>query len=57
MTKVTTDGDDYEEVVLKSLQKYKRYLVIIQAFNQVGEGPFSEPTAAQTLEDGKTPFQ
>lgn len=53
ITKVVSEGENYEEIVLKNLQKYTRYLVIIQAFNQMGEGPFSEPVAAQTLEDGK----
>lgn len=47
------EGDSYEEIILKHLLKYTRYLVIVQAFNQVGEGPFSEPAIAQTLEDGK----
>ncbi|XKL60149.1 hypothetical protein PGB90_001165 [Kerria lacca] len=51
ITKVVSEGENYEEIVLKNLQKYTRYLVIIQAFNQMGEGPFSEPVAAQTLED------
>ena len=55
MTKVMSEGDNYEEIVLKNLQKYTRYLVVVQAFNQVGEGPFSEASAAQTLEDGKYP--
>lgn len=54
MTKVTSEGDNYEEIVLKNLQKYTRYLVVVQAFNQMGEGPFSEPVTAQTLEDGKS---
>lgn len=40
-------------MILKNLQKYTRYLVVVQAFNQVGEGPFSEPITAQTLEDGE----
>lgn len=53
VTKVMCEGDNYEEVILKNLLKYTRYLVIVQAFNQVGEGPFSEPAIAQTLEDGK----
>lgn len=48
-----SEGDSYEEMVLKNLLKYTKYLVIVQAFNQVGEGPFSEPVTAQTLEDGK----
>ncbi|KAK7578218.1 hypothetical protein V9T40_010423 [Parthenolecanium corni] len=51
ITKVVNEGDNYEEMILKNLQKYTRYLVVVQAFNQVGEGPFSEPITAQTLED------
>lgn len=47
-----SEGDNYEEATLKNLSKYTQYLVIIQAFNEVGEGPFSEPVSAQTLEDG-----
>lgn len=53
ITKVINEGENYEEMILKNLQKYTRYLVVVQAFNQVGEGPFSEPITAQTLEDGK----
>lgn len=26
---------------------------MVQAFNQVGSGPLSEPVSAQTMEDGK----
>lgn len=48
-----SEGETYEEILLKNLLKYTRYLVIVQAFNQVGEGPFSEPVTAQTLEDGE----
>ncbi len=53
MTKVVSEGENYEEVVLKNLQKYTSYAVVVQAYNQVGEGPFSEPVTTQTLEDGE----
>lgn len=48
------DADDgLGEMVLTGLAKYTRYTIVVQAFNQVGLGPISEPTTAQTLEDGK----
>lgn len=41
------------ELILSSLLKYTRYAVVVQAFNQVGQGPLSEPVTAQTMEDGR----
>lgn len=52
-TSISGDGDDGTgELMLINLMKYTRYTIVIQAFNQVGSGPLSEPTTAQTLEDG-----
>lgn len=52
-TSVSGDGEDGTgEFMLSGLLKYTRYNIVIQAFNQVGSGPLSEPATAQTLEDG-----
>ncbi|XP_024084690.1 Down syndrome cell adhesion molecule-like protein Dscam2 [Cimex lectularius] len=52
MTAVTGDGEDGTgELVLTGLAQYTRYTIVVQAFNQVGRGPLSEPVSAQTLED------
>lgn len=52
MTAVSGDGEDGSgELLLGSLEKYTRYTIVVQAFNQVGHGPLSEPVSAQTLED------
>lgn len=56
-TSVSGDGEDGTgEYLLTGLQKYTRYNIVIQAFNQVGSGPLSEPATAQTLEDGMHHF-
>lgn len=52
-TSVPGDGEEGSELLLSGLSKYTRYSVVIQAFNQVGQGPLSEPVTAQTLEDGE----
>lgn len=53
-TSVSGDGDDGSgELLLGNLSKYTRYTVVVQAFNQIGPGPLSEPATAQTMEDGK----
>lgn len=52
MTTVYGDGEDGGELILADLIKFKRYSIVVQAFNEVGNGPLSEPTAAQTMEDG-----
>jgi hypothetical protein len=44
---------------LTDLKKYRKYGVVIQAFNEKGPGPMSSEIVAQTLEDGasfKKPF-
>ncbi|KAK9499682.1 hypothetical protein O3M35_002689 [Rhynocoris fuscipes] len=52
MTAVTGDGEDGTgELLLTGLAKYTRYTLVVQAYNQVGRGPLSEPVSAQTLED------
>ncbi|XP_034655548.1 Down syndrome cell adhesion molecule-like protein Dscam2 isoform X7 [Drosophila subobscura] len=51
-TSVSGDGDGSSgELLLSGLAKFARYNVVVQAFNQVGPGPLSEPSAAQTMED------
>ncbi|XP_059226041.1 cell adhesion molecule Dscam2 isoform X4 [Stomoxys calcitrans] len=51
-TSVSGDGDGGTgELLLTGLQRYARYNVVVQAFNQVGPGPLSEPASAQTMED------
>uniref|UniRef100_A0A1I8MHL2 Uncharacterized protein n=1 Tax=Musca domestica TaxID=7370 RepID=A0A1I8MHL2_MUSDO len=51
-TSVSGDGDGGTgELLLTGLQKFARYNVVVQAFNQVGPGPLSEPASAQTMED------
>ena len=53
-TSVGGDGEEGGgEFLLGGLGKFTQYLVVVQAFNQVGPGPLSEPAAAQTMEDGK----
>lgn len=53
-TSVTGDGEDGGgELLLGGLAKYTRYTIVVQAFNEVGAGPLTEPVIAQTLEDGK----
>lgn len=53
MTTVYGDGEDGSgEYILADLIKFKKYTVVVQAFNEVGNGPLSEPTTAQTMEDG-----
>lgn len=37
---------------LTDLKKYRKYGVVIQAFNEKGPGPMSSEIVAQTLEDG-----
>lgn len=56
-TSVNGDGEDGTgEMLLNGLSKYTRYTLVIQAFNEVGIGPLSEPVSAQTMEDGKCTF-
>jgi len=56
----TSVAGDYDggngELLLSGLAKFARYNVVVQAFNQVGPGPLSEPTGAQTMEDGNILF-
>lgn len=49
---VSGDSDDAaNEFMLTGLSKFTRYTIVVQAFNQVGVGPLSEPISSQTLED------
>ncbi|XP_076273021.1 Down syndrome cell adhesion molecule 2 isoform X3 [Rhynchophorus ferrugineus] len=50
-TSITGDGEDGGEVLLSGLAKFTRYHIVIQAYNEVGSGPLSEPVTAQTMED------
>ncbi|KAJ9598443.1 hypothetical protein L9F63_010887, partial [Diploptera punctata] len=51
-TSVGGDGEEGGgELLLGGLGKFTRYSVVVQAFNQVGPGPLSEPATAQTMED------
>lgn len=52
-TTVQLQSEEKGELVLTGLNKFTKYAVVIQAFNQVGLGPLSEPIVTQTLEDGK----
>lgn len=38
---------------IKGLKKYRKYGVVIQAFNEKGPGPMAAEVVTQTLEDGK----
>ncbi|XP_059476003.1 cell adhesion molecule Dscam2 isoform X1 [Neocloeon triangulifer] len=51
-TSVPVDTEEGRGTLLVSnLRKFSRYLVVVQAINQEGAGPLSEPVAATTLED------
>lgn len=53
-TAVAGDGEETgDEIILTGLAKFMRYTIVVQAFNEVGPGPLSEPVSAQTMEDGK----
>lgn len=53
-TTVPGDGEDGGgEYLMGGLAKYTRYTIVVQAFNEVGTGPLTEPVSVQTLEDGK----
>lgn len=42
---------------LTDLKKYRKYGVVIQAFNEKGPGPMSSEIVTQTLEDGVLHFR
>ncbi|XP_046394996.1 Down syndrome cell adhesion molecule-like protein Dscam2 isoform X2 [Ischnura elegans] len=45
-------GSSYHfSLVLTGLRPFSRYAAVVQAVNQVGAGPLSEPAEAQTIED------
>ncbi|XP_068892723.1 cell adhesion molecule Dscam2 isoform X6 [Tenebrio molitor] len=50
-TTVMGDGEDGGELLLGGLEKYTRYTIVVQAFNEVGTGPLSETVPIQTMED------
>jgi hypothetical protein len=41
------------EVRLSGLEKFTKYSVTVQAFNNRGDGPTSDAVIVQTLEDGE----
>lgn len=51
-TSVTGDAEDGGELLLGGLQKYTRYTIVAQAFNEVGAGPLTEAVMVSTMEDG-----
>ncbi|XP_015430998.1 PREDICTED: Down syndrome cell adhesion molecule-like protein Dscam2 [Dufourea novaeangliae] len=49
---VSGDGEEGgAELRLTGLRPYTKYTLVVQAYNQVGSGPLSEPLLMQTLED------
>ncbi|XP_076663878.1 Down syndrome cell adhesion molecule 2 isoform X5 [Andrena cerasifolii] len=49
---VSGDGEEGgAELRLSGLRPYTKYTLVVQAYNQVGSGPLSEPLLTQTLED------
>ncbi|XP_026827392.1 Down syndrome cell adhesion molecule-like protein Dscam2 isoform X8 [Ooceraea biroi] len=49
---VSGDGEEGGgELRLTGLRPYTRYTLVVQAYNQIGPGPLSEPLLTQTLED------
>ena len=42
-----------EEITVKGLDKFTPYLVTVSAFNEFGDGVFSDPIAIWTDEDGR----
>lgn len=51
---VSGDGEEGgAELRLTGLRPYTKYTLVVQAYNQVGSGPLSEPLLTQTMEDGK----
>lgn len=52
-TTVTEKNEGTCEAVLSRLKKYRKYGVVVQAFNEKGPGPMSPEVMATTLEDGK----
>lgn len=52
-TTVTARTSGSVLALLKGLKKYRKYGVVIQAFNEKGPGPMAAELVTQTLEDGK----
>lgn len=48
-----TKGTDTHEWMVEQLKQFSEYEFVVQAFNEVGPGPLSEPVSAITLEDGQ----
>lgn len=41
-----------QEAILSHLRKFSAYIITVQAFNEAGAGPKSNPVVAMTDEDG-----
>ena len=39
--------------VLTDLEEYDNYTISVRAYTSVGEGPYSDPVIALTMEEGK----
>lgn len=50
---VAARPDGSGSALLQGLKKYRKYGVVVQAFNEKGPGPMSQEEVAQTLEDGE----
>ena len=48
-----TPGANEEAYIVDGLERYTRYIFVLQAFNAKGPGPLSTEVSATTLEDGK----
>ena len=42
-----------EELLIDNLKKHTKYSVVVQAYNRMGNGPYSDEIVAHTYEDGK----
>nr|CAD7442428.1 unnamed protein product [Timema bartmani] len=51
-TTVSAKNSGSGAALLTGLKKYRKYGVVVQAFNEKGPGPTSNEVIAQTLEDG-----
>lgn len=52
--KINTNKEDKEEeLVIDNLKKHTKYSVVVQAYNRIGKGPFSDEIIINTYEDGK----
>ena len=52
-TRINITDNSTFEVLLENLQEYVQYNIIVRAYTQVGEGPFSPTITIRTREAGK----